>query len=171
MTAVTGFFPWTVDQARGTRRQDPINMYFLGGVAELGAAGAAVRTHLQVNPTRLANDQWFLEFLSGAPSSHRHDLSLGGERDLFARASRVHIRLYAGSHNNSAVTVGAIHRDALSFCGDAAISFDVAREWAAERLREKGFDVVHVRNKERGSVRQCDGSWTATDGLALLVRH
>lgn len=170
VASATGFFPWTVDQSRGSQRHDPLNLYFAGSLAELHVASDAARTCLAVSPTRLANGQWFLEFLSGVTSSHRHDMSLGGERDLFARAARVHVRLYAGSSTGGPITAGAIHRDALSFCGDAAVSFDTAREWAGERFRAHGLKVARVRDKERGSVRQCDGSWTATDGFALVVR-
>lgn len=164
------FYPWTLASPHDHRQRDPLNLFFLGQLATLHEAIGIVADVLGAGPTTLGNDQWFEQVGRSYSFVHRHDSSLGTARQIWPVGARIHLRLYAGDAGGvHPILAASIHRDALSGCGDVATSFDGPREWAAERFVSAGYELRRVRDKERASVGQCDGSRVPTDGWSVVV--
>jgi hypothetical protein len=155
--------------------KDPVNLVFRNELGDLAEATDAVARTLRFGSTRLAGDQWFQFDAPDGSVVHRHDVSIASGRSVLDFGKRLHVRLFSSglTHPREGVlTAGAIHKDAPTMrCGlpnEVASTFDVARDYAAKCFLDAGYPVVRCGGIPR-SFRQCDGSYTATDGSYIVI--
>jgi hypothetical protein len=164
-------FPYTRDPFGSQRRHDPINLVFAGDLADVARACDVIVNELKFGTDKLVSDQFFYEPF--APMiSHRQDLNQTDA--LFSGlGGRFHTRTYQVFTEDSRIggrfVASPIHQDKWAFCGDAADSFDLAREWAVATLRKLGYEATYLSLGTPDVVRQCDGRVTPWDGRTAVV--
>lgn len=88
----------------------------------------------------------------------------------FTRSSRWHMRIEDVTRSGSgAYVLAAVHRDDDAPCGHVGTEFDRARRVVAMAFAGAGYNVTtqHLGNTRPG--RQCNGSYTSGDGIAVVI--
>ncbi len=138
---------------------DPVNLIFRGS---LGQAEQAVPQVLGWQPVQGSMMVFY---------DHGQRLQTGAQFGLnLPGGSRFHLRLEAvtGLHGASYVLAG-VHRDDLTACGHVGRAFDAARDLVAGQFTQAGYTVSREYLGNTTPSRQCDGSFSAGDGGAVLV--
>jgi hypothetical protein len=163
--------PYTGEAVVSQKRLDPINLVFAGDLSSIAAVRLIIRNDLRCKTDKLVSDQFFNEPLSPL-ASHRQDYNQTDS--LFSGLTgRIHTRVYQVFTGDARVggrfVASPIHIDKWSFCGDAADSFDLARDWAVDTLRQKGYEAGYLSLSLPDVVRQCDGRATPWDGRTAVI--
>jgi hypothetical protein len=88
----------------------------------------------------------------------------------FTRSSRWHMRIEQVTHDGTnAYVLAAVHRDDDAPCGHVGTAFDKARRVVGSAFANAGYDVTKLQLGNTQSGLQCDGSYTAGDGTALVI--
>ncbi len=86
------------------------------------------------------------------------------------RGSRWHMRIEHAAHSGSqAYVLAAVHRDDDSACGHVGTAFDRARRVVGTAFANAGYDVTILQLANSRPGPQCDGSYTAGDGTAVVI--
>ncbi len=138
---------------------DPVNLIFRGS---LGQAEQAVPQVLGWQPVQ-GSMMIFYDHGQRLQTGAQFGLNLPG-------GSRFHLRLEAvtGAHGASYVLAG-VHRDDLAACGHVGRAFDAARDLVAGQFARAGYTVTREYLGNTTPGRQCDGSFSAGDGSAVLI--
>jgi hypothetical protein len=170
---VSDFLPlaaFTRDALDSTVDKDPINLVFVGELARATSVRRLVVDVLGCWADKLISDQYFYEPLSPV-TAHRQDFN---QTDSWFSGitGRVHTRIYQVFSEDpriGAFVAAPIHLDKISWCGDAADSFDLARDWAVRALVAAGHAGTYLSLHPPQTVRQCDGRHTPWDGRTAVV--
>lgn len=163
--------PYTRDTFASQKRLDPINLVFAGNLADVATVRNIILNELGCRTDKLVSDQFFYEPLAPV-ISHRQDFNQTDA--LFSGLSgRFHTRAYQVFAEDPRIggrfVASPIHIDKWSWCGDAADSFDLAREWAVDRLRNRGHEAAYLSLAPPDVVTQCNGQLTPWDGRTAVI--
>src|SRR5881409_3127668 len=127
-------WPYTRDALVSQKRLDPINLVFAGDLSSIAAIRPIILNDLGCKTDKLVSDQFFHEPLTPL-ISHRQDYNQTDS--LFSGLTgRIHTRVYQVFNGDSRIggrfVASPIHIDKWVWCGDAADSFDLARDWAVD---------------------------------------
>jgi hypothetical protein len=145
----------------GGAMADPINLIFVGG-----SPARAARAMRRVTgwATLSGSSMAFLD------QGHLHKPAYQLGRYL-ADGSRYHLRIESTrGDSGQAYVLAAAHHDAISRCGHVGRDFDLARDIVAKDFRAADYSVTYVRLDNTRPSLQCDGSYSAGDGYAALIR-
>jgi hypothetical protein len=163
--------PYTRDKFASQKRLDPINLVFAGNLADVDKVRDIILNELGCHTDKGVSAQFFYEPLSPV-ISHRQDFNQSDA--LFSGLTgRIHTRAYQVFTGDPQVggrfVASPIHIDKWAWCGDVADSFDLAREWAVERLRSLGHEAAYLSIENPDIVKQCDGRDTPWDGRTAVI--
>jgi hypothetical protein len=164
--------PYTRDKFASQKRLDPINLVFAGNLADVETVRDIILNQLGCHTDKLVSAQFFYEPLTPV-ISHRQDFNQSDA--LFSGLTgRIHTRAYqvftADPMVGGRFVASPIHIDKWSWCGDVADSFDLARDWAVERLRSLGHEAAWLAPPSTPDiVKQCDGRDTPWDGRTAVI--
>jgi hypothetical protein len=164
-------YPYTRDAFVPQKRLDPINLVFAGSIATIDKVRSIVMSELGCWTDKMVSDQYFQEPLAPV-LGHRQDLN---QTDALASGfwGRLHTRTYqaftADQRLGGRFIASPIHIDKWTTCGDAADTFDLARDRAVAKLRPLGYDATLVRLATPDAIAQCDGRLTPWDGQTAVV--
>lgn len=164
-------WPYTRAALVSEKRLDPINLVFAGKYAAIAEVRRIIVDELGLKTDKLVSDQYFYEPLTPL-TSHRQDYNQSDS--LFSGFSgRFHTRVYQVFTEDKRIggrfVASPIHIDKWSWCGDAADSFDLARDWAVDKLRKAGYEAAYLGLAPPDVVTQCDGRATPWDGRTAVV--
>jgi hypothetical protein len=164
---------YTTDERTDGRLKDPVNLVFVGSLAQPDRVYEILIDPLGLVHDKGVSDQYFSE-PANPVVSHRQDYNQSNHY-ISGWWSRMHARVYSAFTAHPVYgpfTVAAIHRDHWVSCppfrNDAAESYDAARKWATDLLRQR-YDVAVILLRAVSPIRQCNGDETATDGMCAVV--
>jgi len=164
-------YPYTRDAFVPQRRLDPINLVFAGSLADITTVRNVVMNVLACWTDKLVSDQYFHEPLTPV-IGHRQDLNQTDSL-LSGFTGRLHTRSYqvftADPRIGGRFVASPIHIDKWAACGDAADSFNLARDGAVARLRARGYEATFLQLATPDAIAQCDGRLTPWDGRTAVV--
>lgn len=151
------------------RPADPINLIFLGADADKAAtAFQAVLGWPAIN----ANGMTFIDQGQSRPTARQFGLDLGG-------GSRFHVRIEADPAASAPIppdpaapghyALAAVHRDDSVSCGHIGEAFDDVRNMVGEAFARAGYSVTRMPLGNTTPGQQCDGSFSAGDGIVLII--
>ncbi len=163
-------YPYTRDAFVPQRRLDPINLVFAGSLADIVTVRSIVVNELGCGTDKMVSDQYFHEPFDPV-ISHRQDLNQTDA--LFSGfTGRLHTRSYqvfTADPQIGRFVASPIHIDKWALCGDAADSFNLARDGAVATLRARGYEATFLERATPDAVPQCDGRLTPWDGRTAVV--
>jgi hypothetical protein len=164
-------WPYTRDALVSQKRLDPINLVFAGNLSDIAVVRPIILNDLGCKTDKLVSDQFFHEPLTPV-ISHRQDYNQTDS--LFSGLTgRIHTRTYqvftVDPRVGGRFVASPIHIDKWAWCGDAADSFDLARDWAVTTLRKLGFEAAYLSLATPDVVHQCDGRATPWDGRTAVI--
>jgi hypothetical protein len=162
--------PYTRDAFDSQRHLDPINLVFAGDLARIATVRSILTQDLGCWTDKMVSDQYFYEPLTPV-ISHRQDFNQTDS--LFSGfTGRIHTRAYQVFTEDPRIgrfVASPIHIDKWAWCGDAADSFDLARDWAVTTLRSRGYEATYLPLAQPDVVPQCDGRLTPWDGRTAVI--
>jgi hypothetical protein len=163
--------PYTRDTFGSQRRLDPINLVFAGNLADVANVRDIILNKLGFRTDKFVSDQFFYE-PSAPVISHRQDFNQT-DAPFSGLGGRFHTRAYQVFTEDQQIggrfVASPIHIDKLSPCGDYADSFDLARDWAVNKLRNLGYEASYLKLEQPDVVRQCNGHLTPWDGRTAVI--
>lgn len=139
---------------------DPVNLIFYG--ADANAVAAAVHRVLG----------WTA--VEGSPMTFTDEGVTRPMRWQFgqqlSRSARLHVRIEdLRATDSQDYVLAAVHRDDTAPCGHVGGAFDRERERVAKAFGAAGYAVTPVWLGNTAPGPQCDGSFTAGDGNAVVI--
>ena len=145
---------FTTDRRGDGQLKDPINLVFIGALADPASVYDIVRSDLGLRHDKGLSDQFFSE-PADPTVAHRQDFNQSNHF-ISGWWTRFHTRVYSvftGHQTYGRLTVAPIHIDHWVSCppilNDAAESYDRARKWATtmlrDRLRHRRHPIANLR--------------------------
>jgi hypothetical protein len=163
--------PYTRDKFASQKRLDPINLVFAGNLADVDKVRDIILNELGCHTDKGVSAQFFYEPLAPV-ISHRQDFNQS-DAWFSGLTGRIHTRAYQVFTEDPRIggrfVASPIHIDKWAGCGDVADSFDLAREWAVERLRQHPYEAAYLSLEPPDVVKQCDGRLTPWDGRTAVI--
>ena len=165
---------FTTDRRGDGQLKDPINLVFIGALADPASVYDIVRSDLGLRHDKGLSDQFFSE-PADPTVAHRQDFNQSNHF-ISGWWTRFHTRVYSvftGHQTYGRLTVAPIHIDHW-----VKLSADPQRCGRKLRPRTKvgnhnvagsGSDIAVIPLRTFDPIRQCDGERTATDGRCAIV--